>query len=93
MGEYVKEWLSLDQQVEKLVSRGLDVNPRERAATLLRAVGYYRLTGYLYPLRNSQQYVDEDGKARTRILSGYRSGASIDHISQVIAFDRTCACS
>lgn len=88
MGEYTKKWLSLDQQVEKLDGRGVDVSPRERTTALLGAIGYYRLTGYLYPLRCSEQRTDEDGRVRTHILSGYRSGASIEHISQVIAFDR-----
>jgi abortive infection bacteriophage resistance protein len=88
MAQYTKQWLSLDQQIEKLADRGVDVNPRERTTLLLGAVGYYRLTGYLYPLRKSDQHVNEDGKTQTRILSGYRLGASISHIAQVIAFDR-----
>lgn len=88
MGEYTKEWLSLDQQVVKLGDRGVDVHPHERTRALLGAIGYYRLTGYLYPFRCSEQYVDEDGKTRTQVLSGYTPGASIGHIAQVIDFDR-----
>lgn len=88
MGEYTKKWLSLDEQVEKLDARGVDVSPREHTTALLGAIGYYRLTGYLYPLRHSERHLDEDGRVRTRILSGYRPGASIDHITRVIAFDR-----
>jgi abortive infection bacteriophage resistance protein len=88
MGEYTKKWLSLDQQVDKLDGRGVDVNPRDRTTALLGAIGYYRLTGYLYPLRRSEQRTDEDGRVRTHVLSDYRPGASIEHISQVIAFDR-----
>ncbi|MDM8086226.1 Abi family protein [Cellulomonas cellasea] len=88
MGEYTKEWLSLDQQVARLEDRGVDVDPREHTKALLSAIGYYRLTGYLYPLRSSEQQVGEDGRLRTRVVSGYRPGASIDHIAQVIDFDR-----
>lgn len=88
MGEYTKKWLSLDQQVEKLAGRGVDVSPRKSTIALLGAVGYYRLTGYLYPLRCSERYTDEDGKVRTRVLSDYRPGVSIPYIAQVIAFDR-----
>lgn len=88
MSEYTKPWLALDEQVAKLAGRGVDVDPRERTEALLRAVGYYRLTGYLYPFRHSEQYVDGDGRARTRILSDYGPGASIGHIAQVIEFDR-----
>ena len=45
MGEYTKKWLSLDEQVEKLDARGVDVSPREHTTALLGAIGYYRLTG------------------------------------------------
>ena len=72
MGGYTKEWLSLDRQVTRLEERGVDVDPRERTQALLEAIGYYRLTGYLYPLRKSEQQVCEDGRSRTRVLSGYR---------------------
>lgn len=88
MGEYTKPWLSVDQQVEKLEGRGVDVAPNERTAALLRAIGYYRLTGYLYPFRRSEQYVDDGGRVRVRILSGYRPGASVHQIVQVIDLDR-----
>ncbi|CAM3438137.1 Abi family protein [Isoptericola cucumis] len=88
MSEYTKEWLSLDQQVEKLAQRGVDVAPREATAELLARIGYYRLTGYLYPFRNSEQFTDEDRKVRTIVLSDYKPGASIRHVARVIDFDR-----
>lgn len=88
MVEYTKPWLSLEQQVERLASRGVDVGDRDRAAAVLRAVGYYRLTGYLYPFRKSEQYIDDEGRARTRVLSGYRTGTSLDHAEEIIDFDR-----
>lgn len=88
MGEYTKPWNSLDQQADKLAVRGVDVEPRERTINLLSRVGYYRLTGYLYPFRLSEQIIGAEGRAETRILSAYRPGASIGHIEQVIDFDR-----
>ncbi|WAL49126.1 MULTISPECIES: hypothetical protein [Rhodococcus] len=45
MVEYTKPWLSLEQQAEQLASSGVEVGDRDRAAALLKAVGYYRLTG------------------------------------------------
>lgn len=88
MTEYLKPWLPLEQQVEQLASRGVNVGDRDNAAALLKAVGYYRLTGYLYPFRESEQYVDDDGRSRTRVLSVYRKGARLDHAESVIDFDR-----
>ncbi len=88
MTEYLKPWLPLEQQVERLASRGVNVGDRDSAAALLKAVGYYRLTGYLYPFRESEQYVDDDGRSRTRVLSVYRRGTRLDHAESVIDFDR-----
>lgn len=86
--EYTKPWLSVEQQIERLAGRGVDMGDREHAAALLKAIGYYRLTGYLYPFRKSEQYVDDVGRERTRVLGGYRSGTSLRHAEKVVDFDR-----
>lgn len=86
--EYTKPWLSLEQQVDRLESRGIDVADREHAIALLRAVGYYRLTGYLYPFRRSEQYIDDAGRSQTRVLSDYTPGTSLHHAEAIIDFDR-----
>lgn len=82
MVEYTKPWLSVEQQIDRLASRGVDVGDRDHAAEVLRAVGYYRLTGYLYPFRQSEQYVDETGRARTKVLSGFRPDTRLDHAEE-----------
>lgn len=41
-----KPWLSVEQQVSKLISRGLDVADVKQAASFLRHVNYYRFSGY-----------------------------------------------
>ncbi|MBT1664367.1 hypothetical protein [Curtobacterium flaccumfaciens] len=51
--EYVKPWLSIGEQIEKLASKGVRIGDRGVAGSVLREVGYYRLTGYLYPFRES----------------------------------------
>lgn len=86
--EYTKPWLSLEQQVDHLASRGIDVGDRDRAIALLRAVGYYRLTGYLYPFRNSEQYVDGEGRTHTRVFDSYAPGTTLHHAESIINFDR-----
>lgn len=88
MVEYTKPWLSVDAQIDKLISRGVDVGNRCDAANLLRAVGYYRLTGYLYPFRRSERFEDVDGRSRVRVLSEYSAGTSLAHAAEVIGFDR-----
>lgn len=88
MVEYTKSWLSLEQQVERLASYGVDVGGRNHAAALLKSTGYYRLTGYLYPFRESEQYMDDEGHTRTRVLSDYRAGTTLRHVESIIDFDR-----
>ncbi len=88
MVEYTKPWLSLDQQVEHLAEHGVEVGAHEHAVALLRSVGYYRLTGYLYPFRRSVEDVALDGSSSRRILTEYEPGTSLTHIAEVIDFDR-----
>lgn len=51
MVAYDKPWLSVTEQVERLTEHGLEIRDQARASRLLEAVGYYRLTGYLYLFR------------------------------------------
>lgn len=88
MVEYTKEWLPLERQVDRLADRGVDVGDRAEAAALLEAIGYYRLTGYLYPFRKSESYLDEEERPRIRVLSGYRPGTTLQHAADIINFDR-----
>lgn len=88
MAEYTKPWCSVDEQISLLAARGVDVEPRDRTEALLYAVGYYRLTGYLHPFRHAEQRVDEDGRERTVLLDGYRTGTTIAQVGRVIDFDR-----
>lgn len=82
--EYTKPWTSIEDQVDRLASRGVDVAPRAQTERLLAAVGYYRLTGYLYPYRAVGPPEGPDaGRA-----GGYRPGTSIRQVERIIAFDR-----
>lgn len=88
MVEYTKPWLSLEQQVERLRDHNLQVPSVDEAVKLLATIGYYRLTGYLYPFRESEGYVDDEGKSRVRVLSDYRQGTSLTRAVELIDFDR-----
>lgn len=48
--EYLKGHLSLEEQAERLLSRGL-LAEKDDLIRRLTAVSYYRLSGYLYPFR------------------------------------------
>lgn len=88
MGEYTKKWLPLDRQIDQLITRGLEVDDREHAESLLQSIGYYRLTGYLYPFLESERYVDDEGRERTRVLNKYRPNTALPHAVSIIDFDR-----
>lgn len=49
---YTKPYLTLDQQIALLRSRGLIISDEPKAKQYLSRIGYYRLTGYLYPFRD-----------------------------------------
>lgn len=88
MAEYAKPWLSVDEQIDRLAGHGVEIEDRDRAASVLKAVGYYRLTGYLYPFRESEQHVDDEGCPRIRVLSDYRAGTTLHNAEEIIDFDR-----
>lgn len=88
MVEYAKPWLSLDQQVAKLEARGVRVDDHASAVRLLKSIGYYRLTGYLYPFRESDRILEKDGSMRVRVLNRYLPGSSFEHAGKLIDFDR-----
>jgi abortive infection bacteriophage resistance protein len=87
--EYSKPWLTLDQQVERLRGRGLVVESHPAAVDLLDRVGYYRLTGYLYPLRQPDVVGDgHEVPQHITLRETYRTGASIEHARSLMDHDR-----
>ncbi|WIB15413.1 Abi family protein [Curtobacterium sp. MCPF17_050] len=86
--QYEKPWLPIDAQIEKLRARGVVVDDDALAADVLREVGYYRLTGYLHPFRESSPVVDHTGRARLVVLDQYRSGTRLEHAVDLLEFDR-----
>ena len=51
---YRKPHLTLDQQITLLQSRGMAVQDIPKAKHYLQRLGYYRLSGYWFPLRRSK---------------------------------------
>ena len=53
MPKTLKEWKNFDEQLSRLKERGLIINNETKALGYLKTIGYYRLSGYLYPFRQS----------------------------------------
>lgn len=74
---YEKPPLTLDQLVDRLKDRGLDVPDRERATRYLRHLGYYRLSPYTIPF--------QVGSSEHQ----FRPGAMFDDVLDLYVFDRS----
>ncbi len=78
---YTKPHLELPDQVGLLASRGLVIPDPQYAERVLRAVGYYRLSGYWYPYRKPSP----TGVGRSDDLV---PGTSLDQVVHLYDFDR-----
>lgn len=95
---YWKPWLSYDDQLELLVSRGLEVTDRPKALEYLQRIGYYRLSGYWFPFRERSgnlTLLDEQGrkpvkpkKVETIALDQFRPGATFENAVKLYVFDK-----
>ena len=48
---YARPWMSFQDQLEQLKSRGMDAGDEAAAVRYLERIGYYRLSAYWYPFR------------------------------------------
>ncbi len=74
---YDKPPLSVDQLVDRLASRGLQIPDQERAARYLRHIGYYRLSPYTIPFQHGG------------VEHQFRDGTSFDDVLDLYVFDRS----
>uniref|UniRef100_UPI0040478388 Abi family protein n=2 Tax=Polynucleobacter sp. TaxID=2029855 RepID=UPI0040478388 len=77
---YKKPALSLLDQLNLLVSRGLVVDDQSEALDVLSHVSYYRLSGYAYPLRKRDQVGD--------VQEDFIENANWSEVMRLYEFDR-----
>jgi abortive infection bacteriophage resistance protein len=77
--KYEKQPLTLEQQADQLIARGL-VADRQALISRLQAVNYYRLTGYLHPFRIR----DASGKPTDQ----FSAGTNLETVWRRYNFDR-----
>jgi abortive infection bacteriophage resistance protein len=78
---YTKPHLTYEQQLALITARGATCADRPRALRLLESVGYYNLTGYLFPFRRP----DPGGTGR---LEQFEPGTSLANVERLVLFDR-----
>lgn len=75
---YTKPPLSIDEQINLLIKRGMIITNRDRAARYLAHINYYRLRAYWLPF--------EEGSANDE--HHFRPGTSFDDALALYLFDR-----
>lgn len=82
--QYSKPYLTVDQQLELLRSRGLKIDDDNKAKEYLQRIGYYRLSAYGFPFRQSK--ADVYGVVQT--LDQFKPDTSFKNITDLYAFDK-----
>lgn len=77
----MKTATNINEQLDKLKSRGMSIGDETRAREILLDVGYYRLGFYWFPLEKSYPKKDE----RTHI---FKDGTSFDKCVRLYEFDK-----
>ena len=79
--KYAKPALTLEEQADQLVARGMAGN-RDQVIERLRQVSYYRLSGYWFPFRQQ----DPDGSGY--LLDDFKPGTTFSEVWECYVFDR-----
>lgn len=86
---YSKPHLTFEQQVAKLRDRGLICTDEAAAVQLLKTVGYYRLSAYVYPFRELLAEVDRQVESPAHFRSdAIQPGVTFEHVRDLWKFDR-----
>jgi len=87
MPEILKPWESFESQLARLKSRGMQIADDQQALHYLETIGYYRLSGYWYPLR-----LKLDRRASAQLTSErasvFVSGSRFEDVVRLYGFDR-----
>ena len=79
MREYKKKVLSLQEQVNLLKSRGVNISDEDRVIRHLSNISYYRLSAYMLPFK-----IIQDNKT----TNNFKKQTSWDDIYELYVFDR-----
>lgn len=72
--KFTKTPSSIEQQLQLLIQRGMDVGDHDTAKKWLETVGYYRLSAYWLPFEKPP----ENGNARSKV---FESGATLSAVT------------
>lgn len=85
---YLKPHLTIGEQVALLKERGMSISDESKAKEFLQKIGYYRLSGYWYPFRESKLSAGTDSKPVVTVLDTFRHGAEFHQAVDLYVFDK-----
>lgn len=83
----LKPWLSFANQLQQLQNRGLQVDNPDAALDYLERLGYYRLSGYWYPLRAIDP-VESAAQGKVVRLNSFAPGSRFEDVVRLYVFDK-----
>lgn len=83
----LKTWMSMEDQLARLKQRGLAVSDDAAALSYLQRIGYYRLSGYWYPLRVIDPVASEREGKPVR-LDAFVPGSRFEDVVKLYVFDK-----
>lgn len=88
MSSYNKPHLTFEQQLELLKSRGLIITNDAIALEYLQRIGYYRLSGYLYPFRQLSESTANDSRRDVLRQDIFKQNSYFQHAIELYVFDK-----
>lgn len=77
--DYLKPPLSIEQQIRKLIQRGLQIDDVRQASDYLATIGFYRLSAYFIPFEDTRN---------TQVEHAFATDTNFDDILRLYIFDR-----
>lgn len=83
----LKPWCSFADQLQQLQARGLHVDDAAAALDYLERLGYYRLSGYWYPMRAIDQ-ANSMAQGKAVRLDTFVPGSRFEDVVKLYVFDK-----
>ena len=83
---YTKPYLAPFEQIKLLQERGMRITDTAKAQSCIERIGYYRLSAYWYPFR--QSVADINMRGGYRVLDNFKPNTNFDTILGLYVFDK-----
>ncbi len=80
MYHYPKNFLTIEQLIEKITDAGMEISSEEEVKNVLSTIGYYRLKGYSFQHFDSTTGRYKEGTKLSDILKLYQFDVTLSHL-------------